>query len=131
MIAGIIITGVATFLGLNSVHLDLGEFAERDIFEESGRELLFEVYKNYVFENLLVGADLGEASGKIKSELSYLNIILFSGIGAQGFAVFFSRGCSHIIILTVKYNSGGWTVAVFVYIVISSIFEGYAASVSS
>jgi hypothetical protein len=130
-IATMFLLGVVLALNAGFTQIELGGFAQRDIFEQSGRGELLDLYIAEIFGRSLVGTGLGEASGRIKSELSYLDIVLFSGIGALGFAVFLGRTFLIAAKLTFKYREGGWIVVVFAYVVVASIFEGYAANVMS
>lgn len=113
-------------------NLSLG-FAGRDIFEETGRADLFSLYAQEIIKNLFIGVGLSENGGRIKSELSYMDIALFSGIGALGFFSFILRGVYFSITATINSKKFGfhWSIPVFIYICIASIFEGYAANIAS
>lgn len=108
-------------------------FADRDFFEETGRGDLLALYMQKITDSAFIGVGLSEASGRIKSELSYLDIILFSGVGALGFFVFIGRGVYFSVINTfgLRRASFSWPIPIYIYICIASIFEGYAANIGS
>lgn len=108
-------------------------FAERDLFEETGRSELLTSYLRELAANALVGVGLSESGGRIKSELSYLDILLFAGVGGLGFFVFLLRGVyfSFASSFSAEKVELSWAVPVYVYICVASIFEGYAANIAS
>lgn len=113
------------------IGLNIGGFSSRDLFEETGRGGIFDNYVKEISEWGFIGTGLGEHSGRIKSEISYLDLILFSGVGVLGFFIFLLRTYYFSFVMLYKYRSGGWFIPIFAYITFSSIFEGYAANVVS
>jgi hypothetical protein len=119
------------YLGGSSFQVGFGGFAQRSLGESTGREDIFWRYVDQISERLFIGTGLSEGSGRIKSELSYLDLTLFSGIGVLGYFVFLFRTYYFAFITPPRSQLGWWIVPVFSYVTFSSIFEGYAANVVS
>lgn len=105
--------------------------ANRDLFEETGRRLIFDSYFHELSERyFFIGTGVSKEAGRIKSELAYLDVFLMTGsLGIVGFMIFIFRTLYMSISLVSKDSF--WLVSVFIYIVFLSIFEGYIASVLS
>ncbi|HQT18911.1 hypothetical protein [Acidovorax sp.] len=104
--------------------------ADRDLFEESGRQGIFAAYMEKFSENYFVlGTGVSQDAGRIKSELSYFDILLFSGVGSIGFFLFLISSLRQAT--RVKDEHLMWASASFIYIFIISFFEGYAANIAS
>lgn len=103
---------------------------QRDIFEQTGRASILEKYIERLEENYYVlGTGLSLDAGRFKSELAYLDLILFSGIGAVGFFTYIAR---NLYLSIKKINpTSYWEAAAFIYICLLSVFEGYAANTGS
>ena len=109
--------------------VDLG--FERDVFEETGRKAIFRSYVNeFSSRYFILGTGLVEGGGRIKSELSYLDIMLFSGVGALGYFVFLARSLWFCLIANIA-GEAAWVRPSFVFLVVSSVFEGYTANVAN
>jgi hypothetical protein len=119
------------YLGGSSFQLGFGGFAQRSLGESTGREDIFWRYIEQISERLFIGTGLSEGSGRIKSELSYLDLTLFSGIGVLGYFVFLFRTYYFALITPPRSQLGWWVVPIFSYVTFSSIFEGYAANIVS
>lgn len=104
--------------------------SNRDFFEETGRVELYGQYlESFSDTYLIIGTGVSQEAGRLKSELSYLDILLFSGIGSLGFIVFLAISLKQA--MQVKMKSILWASALFIYIAVISIFEGYAANIGS
>lgn len=104
---------------------------DRDIFEDTGRGSIFASYWNELSERYFyIGTGVSLNAGRMKTELSYFDIFLMTGfIGFFGFMIFILR--TLYISLLLKNTEATWLTAVFIYIIFSSIFEGYAANIMS
>ena len=110
----------------DSQSLDL----DRDIFEETGRLTIFQNYWEELYKRtFFIGTGISVEMGRIKSELSYLDVWLSSGIGILGFLVYLFR--SLYLSFKLKSFSTIWISSLFLYICFISIFEGYIANVAS
>lgn len=105
--------------------------ANRDFFEETGRRLIFDSYFHELSERyFFIGTGVSKEAGRIKSELAYLDIFLMTGLlGMVGFIVLIFRTLYMSVFLVSKDSL--WLVSVYIYIVFSSVFEGYVANVLS
>lgn len=102
----------------------------RDIFEETGRLTIFQNYWKELHERtFFIGTGVSTEMGRIKSELSYFDIWLSSGIGVLGFLVYLFR--SLYLSFKLKSFSTVWISSIFLYICFLSIFEGYIANIAS
>lgn len=124
------VAGAYLYLG-DSFQIGFGGLAKRSLGESTGRGDLFWQYVEQISERMLVGTGLSESSGRIKSELSYLDLVLFSGVGVFGYFVFLFRTYYFALITPLRKQLGVWVVPIFSYVTFSSIFEGYAANVVS
>lgn len=105
---------------------DLG----RTAFEDTGRTFLLQSYINKLSETYIIfGTGVSKDMGRIKSELSYLDVALFSGIGFFGFLIFLFSS----VRMAIRVSDGAmiWASSLFIYIVTISLVEGYAANVAS
>ena len=130
----IVIFFVFAMLGLYILSGEINFYAigNRDIFEATGRLNIFNIYvKEISNNNIIFGTGISELSGRIKSELSFLDILLFSGVGALGFFVFMVRSIYFAFESKAPSGPDDWVGALFVYIAVISIFEGYAANIVS
>ncbi len=102
---------------------------DRDVFEDSGRKAIFLNYWNELKERYFyIGTGVSLGAGRIKTELSYLDVLLMSGfIGFIGFVSFIIRTL-YLSFFLIKKDSV-WLTAVYIYIVTASVFEGYAANI--
>lgn len=102
----------------------------RDVFEDTGRLLIFQEYYIALSERLFFfGTGVSIEMGRIKSELSYLDVWLSSGLGLLGFLLYLFR--SLYLSFRLSDVQSIWATSLFLYICISSIFEGYVANVAS
>lgn len=100
----------------------------RDLMESTGRVEILSNYLSALIERSLIwGAGLSEAGGRIKAELAYADVILFSGIGSIGFFIFLILGLNY----SYKASRLGYEFLfpVCVFVTILSFFEGYLANV--
>jgi hypothetical protein len=105
-------------------------FLNRDLYESTGRELIFARYiEKFSDTYFIFGTGVSQHMGRVKSELSYLDAALFSGIGFLGFLVFLFSALRAAILVTDPRM--GWAAALVLYISIISVFEGYASNVGS
>lgn len=103
----------------------------RDLFEKTGRQLIFNNYFSELSERyFFVGTGVSIESGRIKSELAYLDVFLMTGFLGIAGLMFFILRTLYMSIYIVNKDSF-WIVSVFIYIVFSSIFEGYIANILS
>lgn len=117
-------------IGLLAGNMDTFSIFGRDITESTGRgDILNEYLSEYQNTYLIFGTGVSPNSGRLKTELSYADIILFSGVGALGFFLFLFRSL-YIVFISTSDRSRSYQ-AVFLYIIIISILEGYAANVAS
>ena len=124
--------GAAAYLYFgNSFQIGFGGLAQRSLGESTGREDIFWRYMSQISERMFVGTGLSESSGRIKSELSYLDLTLFSGVGVLGYFVFLFRTYYLVLVTPLRKQLSVWVVPIFSYVTFSSIFEGYAANVVS
>ena len=61
---------------------------------------------------------------------SDLAIMLFSGVGALGYFVFLARSLWFCLIANIA-GEAAWVRPSFVFLVVSSVFEGYTANVAN
>lgn len=131
----ILISILILFLAFSALYylsnnMDYAKLANRDLLEDTGRIDILNRYIAALKETFLItGTGVNTEHGRIKSELSYLDIILFSGVGAMGFFVFIGR--SIYLIIKDQNSSWSWIEAVYLNVIIISLFEGYAANVAS
>lgn len=110
--------------------IDYSGLANRDILEETGRSVIFRTYLDAFQETyLIVGTGVALDSGRIKSELSYLDVMLFAGVGFWGLFLFVGRSIYFVFKQSIQMWS--WVEVVFLNIVVISFFEGYAANIAS
>lgn len=104
---------------------------DRNIFEDTGRKAIFldywaELQERYFY----IGTGVSLDAGRIKTELSYLDVFLMSGfIGFIGFIIFIIR--SIYLSFALINRESVWLTTIYIYIVFISIFEGYAANIMS
>ncbi len=105
----------------------------RSLLEDTGRGQILSTYIQEISSRFfLIGTGVSEAGGRIKSELSYLDIMLLSGFGSLGFFLFLGRAVALLIATKRKASSQVvWAGPLFIYVIFISIFEGYAANVVS
>ncbi|WP_373095025.1 hypothetical protein [Zhongshania sp.] len=121
---------VGSFMVVFSVN-SVGAMGSRELFEDTGRyDILLAYIDEILNRKFILGTGVSIDGGRIKSELSYFDIILFSGIGAVGFFAFLFRSL-YFAIISGRQRDGDWVAVLFVYIFICSTFEGYAANVAS
>lgn len=105
------------------------ETLNRDVFEDTGRGRILQGYLIEVYDRFLLwGTGLSESGGRIKTELAYLDLLLFSGVGFWGFLFFVLAGVFY------AYKVRAYFPVLFpcmVYIGLQSFFEGYLSNVMS
>lgn len=122
--------GMAAFIYLGAV-LDglVGQNAlNRDLMENTGRGEILQGYLYQLIErSLFFGTGLSELGGRIKSELAYVDALLFSGVGALGLFLFIIMGLVH----SFKASRAGFTFMfpTMIYVFTLSFFEGYLSNV--
>jgi len=100
----------------------------RDLLEDTGRGRRLDLYLGQILENSFIfGTGLSEEGGRIKSDLAYMDVILFSGIGSIGFFLFLGLGFYHAIKAAVRGYL--FLLPILVYVILLSLFEGYLANV--
>lgn len=131
LVAAVVFLAIFLFYVTNIIDNYIGiDILTRDLLENTGRSEMAVLYFNQIFDaSILVGTGLSEQGGRFKTELSYFDVWLFSGIGAIGFLVFVMYGlyCSYKI----QDRYGMYLFPVMVYIAVLSIFEGYISNVVS
>lgn len=128
IISCLIIIIIANFMFTDFLNINT---PNRDLFEDTGRVSIFMNYWNELSERYFyIGTGVSLNAGRLKTELSYLDIFLMSGfIGFLGFMMFIIR--TLYMSLFLKYTEAAWLTAIYIYIIFSSIFEGYAANIMS
>lgn len=121
---------VAAFIYLGSV-LDglVGQNAlNRDLMENTGRGEILQGYLYQLIErSLFFGTGLSEPGGRIKSELAYVDTLLFSGVGALGLFLFIIMGLVHSF--KASRAGFGFMFPTMVLVFTLSFFEGYLSNV--
>lgn len=121
---------VAAFIYLGSV-LDglVGQNAlNRDLMENTGRGEILQGYLYQLIErSLFFGTGLSELGGRIKSELAYVDALLFSGVGALGLFLFIIMGLVHSF--KASRAGFGFMFPTMVLVFTLSFFEGYLSNV--
>jgi hypothetical protein len=126
LLVSVIVCNIFLF-SLNS----FGAMGSRDLFEDTGRYDMLLAYVDEILDRKFIfGTGVSIDGGRIKSELSYFDVILFSGVGAIGFFMFLIRSV-YFAIKSKGGQDGDWVSVLFIYILICSIFEGYAANIAS
>lgn len=104
---------------------------ERSILEDTGRtRLLGEYISELAKSGVLIGVGLGFESGRIKSELAYLDLLLFSGIGTIGFIIFWVMGLRSAYGVRSVYF-GSFVFSYIAVLLIGGLFEGHIANIVS
>ena len=116
--------------GLVLGYIDFSLITDREITEDTGRNLIIDDYLNKFSETyFLLGTGVSINAGRFKSELAYLDVILMSGIGAIGFFIYLIRS----LYFSVRHSRAifGWPEILFLYISIVSLVEGYVSNIAS
>lgn len=122
--------GVAAFIYLGAFLDGIAgpNSLNRDIMENTGRGEILQGYLCQLIErSLFFGTGLSELGGRIKSELAYVDALLFSGVGALGLFLFIITGLVH----SFKASKAGFSFLfpTMVYVFTLSFFEGYLSNV--
>ena len=116
--------------GLVLGYIDFSLITDRELTEDTGRNLIIDDYLNKFSETyFLLGTGVSINAGRFKSELAYLDVILMSGIGAIGFFIYLIRS----LYFSVRHSRAivGWPEILFLYISIVSLVEGYVSNIAS
>ncbi|WOX05441.1 O-antigen ligase family protein [Microbulbifer pacificus] len=104
---------------------------QRDVMEESGRVQILENYIAKLNEYYWVfGTGFSLDGDRIKSELSYFDVWLSTGVGFLGFGVFWLVAIVASFRVR-KVGYGGLASTLLFFVLTLSLFEGYLANVSS
>lgn len=123
--------GVVGFVMLVSLAVPEDMTLNRSLSEETGRTDLFGEYINKIAEyGLVVGTGFSLEGDRIKSELSYLDILLSSGVGFIGFAYFWFLSLRDAVFAR-KEHLGKIASSIVVFVTSLSLVEGYLANVAS
>ena len=103
----------------------------RGFFEATGRESIFNSYISELYERYyFFGTGVSIESGRIKSELAYLDVFLMTGFLGMAGLLFFIFRTFYMSCFVASVDSC-WLVAIYIYIITSSLFEGYIANIFS
>lgn len=128
----ILVISVLFYVGYLIIKSGYMEYSlQRSVFEETGRVAIINEYLDLLAERgLFIGTGMSREHGRIRSELSYLDIIASSGMGGIIFIIFIFIQTKSAILLA-RRGVAIIASSIIIYIVSISLFEGYLAGVSS
>jgi hypothetical protein len=127
LISLILAVGVYSIMALGLLEMRV----ERSLFEETGRGNIMISYIDLIDKNaLLWGAGLSREGERIRSELSYLDLLTVAGVGGIAFIVFVGLSLKFALEAR-KHEFGKLVFSIVLFVSALSVFEGHLGGVMS